>query len=114
MTVSAEEIFDKISNAAEDAFKEGWSAVKDYAPAEFKKMALQLESIAKNVAAYKLDNSQGYSEETGKILFRMQRRAAESALVAVTQLTLIAVEKAFNAIIEALKNAFGTALAAAL
>lgn len=114
MSVSAEEIFKKISDAAEGAFKDGWSAVKDYAPAEFKKMAVQLESIAKNVAAYELDNSQGYSPATGKILFRMQRRATEAVLVAVTQLTLIAVEKALNAISKALKEAFGTALAAAL
>ena len=114
MSVSAEEIFGKISDAAEGAFKEGWAAVKDYAPAEFKKMAVELESIAKNVAAYKLDNNQGYSPATGKILFRMQRRASESVLVAVTQLTLIAVEKAINAIIKALKEAFGAALAAAL
>ena len=44
----------------------------------------------------------------------MQRRATEAVLVAVTQLTLIAVEKALNAISKALKEAFGTALAAAL
>jgi hypothetical protein len=114
MSVSAEEIFNKISGAAEGAFKEGWSAVKDYAPAEFKKMAVQIESIAQNIAAYELDHTQGYSPATGKILFRMQRRATESVLVAVTQLTLIAVEKALNAIVKVLKEAFGAALASAL
>jgi hypothetical protein len=114
MAISADEIFNKITDAAQGAFKEGWSAVKDYAPVEFKKMAVQLESIAKNVAAFELDSTLGYSAGTGKVLFRMQRRSAEAVLVAVTQLTLIAVEKAINAIIKVIKDAFGTVLAGVL
>ncbi len=110
MTITADEIFAKISGAAEGAFKNGWSAVKDYAPAEFRKMAVQLESIAENVAKYEIDPNQGYSPETGKILFRMQRTACEGVLVAVTQLTLIAVQQALDAIVKALKDAFGAAL----
>ena len=114
MTISADEIFGKISDAAQGAFKDGWAAVKDYAPAEFKKMAVQLESIIENVAKYAIDPTQGYSPATGKVLFRMQRTACEAVLVAVTQLTLIAVQKALNAIVKVLKEAFGTALAAVL
>jgi hypothetical protein len=111
MAISADEIFSQISDAAEGAFKDGWAAVKDYAPAEFKKMAIQLESIAENVALYEIDSNEGYSPATGKILFRMQRTACESVLVAVTHLTLIAVQKALNAIIKVLNDAFGAALA---
>jgi len=114
MSVSAEDIFNKIMDAAETAFNEGWVVVKNYAPAEFRKMAVQLESIAENVAAFEIDKSQGYSPATGKVLFRMQRRATEAVLIAVTQLTLMAVEKALNAIIKVVKEAFGAALAAAL
>ncbi len=114
MAISADEIFKKISDAAQGAFKDGWDAVKDYAPAEFRKMAVQLESIAENVAKYELDSNEGYSPATGKILFRMQRTACEGVLVAVTQLTLIAVQKALNAIVKVLKDTFGAALAAAL
>jgi hypothetical protein len=114
MTISADQILGKIADAAHGAFKDGWVAVKDYAPAEFRKMAVQLESIAKNVAAFELDPQQGYSAATGKILFRMQRRSAEAVLVAVTQLTLVAVEKALNAIVKVIKEAFGTLLAGVL
>lgn len=114
MSISADDILKKITDAAEGAFTDGWSAVKDYAPAEFKKMAIQLESITENVAAYELDPDSGYSPATGKILFRMQRTACESVLVAVTHLTLIAVQKALNAIVKALKDAFGTVLAGVL
>lgn len=114
MNINADEIFRTISDAAQGAFKDGWVAVKDYAPAEFRKMAVQLESIAENVAKYQIDPNAGYSPATGKILFRMQRHACESVFVAVTQLTLVAVQKALNAIVKALRDAFGTALAAVL
>ncbi len=114
MSINADDIFSKISEAAQGAFKDGWAAVKDYAPTEFRKMAVQLESIAENVAKYQIDPNQGYSPSTGKVLFRMQRNACEAVLVAVTQLTLLAVQKALNAIIKALREAFGTALAAVL
>jgi len=114
MTISADDIFDKISDAAEGAFKDGWNAVSTYAPAEFRKMAVQLASIVENVGMYEVDPDKGYSPATGKVLFRMQRTACESVLVAVTQLTLIAVQKALNAIIKVLKDAFGAALAGVL
>jgi hypothetical protein len=104
------ELFETITNSAEGAFKDGWDAVRGYAPAEFKKMAFQLAEIVENVAAFKLDDAQGYSPATGKLLFRMQVRACEAVLVATTQLTLIAVQKALNAIIAAIKNAFSAAL----
>jgi len=112
MAISAEDIFNKMIDEAEDAFKEGWQAVKTYAPAEFKKMSVQLVEIAENVALYEIDQTQGYSRKTGKILFKMQRTACESVLVAVTQLTLIAVQKALNAIIKVLRQTFSGIISA--
>jgi hypothetical protein len=114
MSITADEILKQMTAAAEGAFKNGWSAVKDYAPAEFHKMAIQLESIARNVAAYQLDENQGYSPATGKILLKMQRHACEAVFVAVTQLTLVAVQKAMNSIFKVLKDAFGSTLAGVL
>ena len=98
-------------DAAEGAFKDGWQAVKTYAPAEFKKMSVQLVEIAGNVALYEIDKTQGYSARTGKILFRMQRTACESVIVAVTHLTLIAVQKALNAIMKVLRDTFSGIIA---
>lgn len=114
MSVNADEIYTKILNAAEGAFKDGWQAVKAYAPAEFKKMSFQLADIVENVALYEVDDTQGYSRQTGKILFKMQRTACESVLVAVTHLTLIAVQKAINAIMKVLKDTFGGIIAAVI
>jgi len=112
MAITADEILDKITGAAEGAFEDGWVAVKTYAPAEFKKMAIQLAEIVENVALYKVDNKQGYSPQTGKILFRMQRTASESVLVAVSHLMLTAVQKALNAIMKVLKDTFSGIIAA--
>jgi hypothetical protein len=112
MGIRPDDIYEKIIGAAEGAFKEGWEAVSSYAPVEFRKMSIQLAEIADNVALYEQDNTRGYPPETGKILFRMQRVACESVLVAVTQLTLDAVQDALNAIMDVLKEAFGGVIAA--
>lgn len=112
MSVNADDIYDKIMGAAEGAFQDGWHVVKAYAPGEFKKMALQLADIAANVAKYQLDPTLGYSPETGRILFQMQRNACEGVLIALTQLTLLTVQNAINAILKVLKGAFGGIIAA--
>ena|ERR1700741_1779413 len=103
---TANQIFEEMMQAGEKAFGEGWSAVAAYAPAEFRKMAIQITEIAQNVAKYKLDKSEGYSPQTGKLLMKMQRTAAESVLVATTQLNLIAVQKAMDAIYKVLRKSF--------
>lgn len=103
---TANQIFEEMMRAGEKAFGDGWDAVANYAPTEFRKMAIQITEIAQNVAKYKLDKSEGYSPETGRILMKMQRTAAESVLVATTQLNLIAVQKAMDAMVKVLRKAF--------
>jgi hypothetical protein len=103
---TADQIFEEMMGAGKKAFGESWDAVANYAPAEFRKMAIQITEIAQNVAKYKLDKSEGYSPQTGKLLMKMQRTAAESVLVATTQLNLIAVQKAMDAIYRVLRKSF--------
>lgn len=112
MDVNADEILKKLIDAAEMAFKDNWHAVKTYAPAEFKKMSVQLAEIAANVELYQQDKTKGYSPQTGRMLFKMQRTACESVLVAVSQLTLAAIQQALNAIINILKDTFSGVIAA--
>lgn len=93
------------------AFGDGWDDIREYAPAEFDKMAVQIVSIAKNVALYKSSNKQkGYSAQTGKVLLKMQRTAMESVFVAVSALVLVTIQKAINAIFKVLKQAFESVL----
>lgn len=106
MELNFNNLLNEMLGAAEGAFGDGWSNVKNYAPGEFKKISSQLLEIADNVAKYKLDNSQGFSPETGKLLLKMQVNATHSVLVAVSTLTLLAVQNAINGIFEVLKNTF--------
>jgi len=106
MEITFDNVLNQMLESASDAFEDGWDSVKAYAPAEFKKISSQIVEIADNVAKYELDNSQGYSADTGKILLQMQRTATESVLVAISTLTLIAVQKAINAIFQVLKETF--------
>ncbi|MDT7832000.1 hypothetical protein RQM59_06390 [Flavobacteriaceae bacterium S356] len=106
MKLTINNIYKTILDEASDAFGDGWDSIKNYAPVEFKKMSTQLKDIAKNVAKYAIDSNDGYSPDTGKILLKMQVVATESVLVAISTLTLIAVQNAINNIFEALKNTF--------
>jgi len=106
MAINADDVLKEMVSAAAAAFGTGWDAVQKYAPAEFRKMALQIEDIANNVAAYELDSRDGYAPETGRILLQMQRRSCEAVLVATTHLTLLAVQKALDAILDVLKKTF--------
>ncbi len=106
MELNFDNVLSSITEAASSAFGDGWESIKDYAPAEFKKISAQLVDIVENVEKYKQDDSQGYSPETGRILFKMQLTASESVLVAISTLTLIAVQNAINGILDVLKNTF--------
>lgn len=112
MNVNADEVFSKIIEAAEGAFKANWQIVRTFAPAEFKKMAIQLAEIVENVSLFEVDNTQGYSPETAKVLFSMQRVSCEAVLVALTQLTLVTVQDALNGITIVLRNTFEGIIAA--
>ena len=114
MSIDTDVLYNNILAAAEGAFKDGWQAVKTYAPAEFKKMAIQLAEIAENITLYQTDETQGYSAQTGKILFNMQKSSCEAVLVAITQLTLNTVQKAMKAIIAVLKDAVGALISGVL
>lgn len=104
--MDVESVLTQMLSAGQAAFGEGWDVIKVFAPAEFRKIALQLVDIADNLAKFALDPAQGYSPETGKLLLQMQRNATESVLVALTELTLLTVQNALNAILQALRNAF--------
>lgn len=114
MAIKVDDVFAKMMATAGQAFGDGWASVKNYAPTEFRKMALQLVDIADNVAKYRADRSTGYSAATGKLLFQMQRNATEGVLVAISTLTLLAVQNAINAILAVLKRTFKAALKAVL
>jgi hypothetical protein len=111
MDFNKSNVLKSMKTGAITAFGDGWDQVKEYAPAEFEKMAVQIVSIGKNVALYQTSNKQkGYSAQTGKLLLKMQRTAMESVLVAVSALLLLTIQRAINAIFRVLRQTFETAL----
>ncbi len=106
MAIKVEDVLTQMLSAAKTEFGAGWDHIKAFAPAEFKKIAMQLVEIAENVGRFKLDPNDGYSPETGALLLKMQRNATESVLVGVTALTLLAVQNAINAVLKVIKNTF--------
>ena len=105
-----EAVVKKMMGAGAKAFGAGWKDVKQFAPAEFHKIAVQLKAISANVSKFQKDPTKGYSPQTGALLIKMQRDATESVLVAFTALTLIAVQKAIDAVLKVVKDAFGGVL----
>ena len=78
-----------------------WAQMQSYAIPELKKIAIQVEAIAENHAQYTLQGA--------AILFDMQIRAAVSVIVAMTSMTLVMVQNAVNAILDAVKDFINTA-----
>lgn len=102
-----DDVFNALLAEAPKAFGTAWNDAKGFLPTELRKLSTELVSIAENVAKFEVDNSQGYPPATGKVLLTMQKRATENVLVAVTALTLIALEDTLNAVLKAAKGVLG-------
>lgn len=83
-----------------------WDQIRTFAIPELKKIAVQIEALA--------DPDSPWSRAEKKLLFKMQRDAAVSVIVAMTSLTMLAVERAINAIIAAVKGLINGAVGFAL
>jgi hypothetical protein len=108
--IDLEPIYQAMLKKAPAAFGAAWDKVKIFLPAELRKMAVQLAEIADNVSKFAQNSAEGYPPETGRVLLRMQRRALENVLIAVTALTLIAVEQSINGILDAAREVAGGVL----
>lgn len=107
MDLNVENVLNKMLQAGTAEFGENWGNVSTFATVEFKKIAETVVDIAKNVAQYELDPEKGYPAEVGKMLLEMQKKSTEAVLVGLTALTLLAVERAINAVLQVIKEVFG-------
>src|SRR6476661_7003693 len=73
-----------------------WSQMKGFAIPELKKIAIQIEAIVENHA--------DYTEAGARALLDMQVKAAVGVIVAMTTLTMLAVQDAINAILGAVSD----------
>jgi hypothetical protein len=110
MALDADALLSTMSQAAANAFGQVWKDVKNYTIPELRKLAGTFVDIELGLAA----RPPYYTKESADILFRMQVRATESILTATTALTMMAVEKALNEILAAVKVAINQAVKFAL
>jgi hypothetical protein len=73
-----------------------WSQMKSFAIPELKKIAIQVEAIAENLG--------DFTPAGARALLDLQVRAAVGVIVAMTSLTLLAVQDAINAILAAVRD----------
>lgn len=73
-----------------------WQEMENYAIPELKKIAVQIEAIAEHI--------EDYTPEGAKALLDMQVKAAIGVIVAMTTLTMLAVQDAINAILAAVRD----------
>src|SRR4051794_11781147 len=105
-----DDVFKALLAEAPKAFGTAWKDAKAFLPTELRKIAVELVSIADNVAKFEADDSQGYPIATGKALLEMQKRATENVLIAVTALTIIALQDTLNAVLKAAKGVLGAVI----
>ncbi|MBB4098065.1 hypothetical protein [Sphingomonas kyeonggiensis] len=101
MSVDVNGLVDQMVTAGRGLAGGVWAQMQSYAIPELKKIAIQVEAIAENHAQYTLQGAE--------ILFDMQIRAAVSVIVAMTSMTLVMVQNAVNAILDAVKDFINTA-----
>lgn len=110
MALDADALLSTMTKAAAGAFGRTWKDVKNYTIPELRKIAGTFVDIELGLAA----RPPYYTRESADILLRMQIRATQSIITATTALTMIAVEKAINQILAAVKVAVNQAVKFAL
>jgi len=99
-------LVDTMVSAGETLGEDLWDAIKTYAVPELQKIATQIVAIEENILSY--------TPEGAKALLDMQLRATIGVIVAMTTLTLMAVQKAINEILAAVKDVVNQAVKFAL
>ncbi len=107
MSLDAAALGEQMVGAGAAAFGTHWDTAKDFAEAEFKTLAVRLETIGQQVA-------RGLDHDLAKILFESQKRTAVQIIAGTTALTVLAVEAAINAVLDVIRDTVNTTLGFAL
>lgn len=106
MAFDASALFGAMSTAGKNLASGVWGNMETFAIPELKKIATQIESI--------VEHQQDYTPDGAKALLNMQMHASVAIICAMTTLTLLEVQKALNAILDAVKTQVNAALPFAL
>ena len=94
--MDADALLGKMVDAGRGLKGDIWSKMETVAIPELRKIAIQIVELAKPGSPWSPDES--------KLLLKMQIRSATGIIVAMTALTMIAVQNAINAILDAVRE----------
>lgn len=107
-TITIEQLLPPMLASARKAFGQRWSGVKDYAEGELDKLARTVVQIQTLRLAGRI------SEGEASVLLEMQKNTARTVMLALKGMTLLAVEAAINAALQAVRDTVNTGLGFAL
>ena len=96
--IRSSDLIESMMEAARESLAEDWPKARDYAGPEFKRLAQSLIDISRFAATGKVNRQQA------KALLRIHRNTTLTVLLTVEGLGLIAVEKAINAALGAIRD----------
>ena len=102
MALDTTALVNAMVSAGEHLGEDLWNSIETFAVPELQKIAVQIVAIEANRDAF--------TPEGAKALLDMQLRASVGVIVAMTTLTLLAVQKAINEVLEAVKGVVNQAV----
>lgn len=104
--MNVDNLFSQMLQAGQGLAGDVWQQMKSFAIPELKKIAVQIVAIGEHL--------EDYTPAGARALLDMQMKAAAGVIVAMTTLTLLAVQEALNAIIAAVQQLVNSTLGFAL
>jgi hypothetical protein len=102
--INVDEVLAGMIGAAKGVFNEKWPGIRDYAEAEFEKLARTFAQIG----LLRLRNR--ITEGEASVLFEMQKNTARAVMLTLEGMSLLLVEGAINAALALVKDTVNTAL----
>lgn len=103
-SINVDQLAASMVRAAQGAFGEKWPAARNYAESEFRRIAEALAYIEAQRAVKLM------SDEKAIMHFNMQKNTARVTMYALQGLSVLAVEAAINAALDAVKTTVNTTL----
>ena len=106
MALEVGSLLQAMIGAGEGLGTEVWDKLKNFAIPELHKIAVQIAAIAEHITDYTPDGA--------KALFDMQVKASIGIIAGMTEMTMLAVQTAINAILSAVRSFVNGAIGMAL
>ena len=104
MSLNVSELLKAMLEAAKGELEDAWPEIKEYAETEFRNLAQTMVMIERLHVENKITNKQG------KLLLDIQKNTTRMVILTIEGLGIIAVERAINSALKAVKGTVNTAI----